>query len=721
MTSILCFLLPLAILAVALDIFLVRGLQKFRRLKKESMDQDGTLKISKLELLGRAFFNIDKGKDTTSTAGNTPKLSIRAAIPIVSILLILAGIIQLRAEAWVPGSICIILALIGFAPGIHSLENTTLPTEEIEDPRPLVIPTILWIVIPSLLAISVFYVVDNFKSAGTDRVAVAAWLCAILLSLIVTWRPANRVLSTGTFTALREKIDANRVELILLSFVLGMAFLMRTVNLSTHPYPWSGDEASIGIEARRILRGEVTNFFEAGWSSQPNWSFVPTAITEIIFGQNILAVRLTSALAGTLAVLFVYLTARVLYNPTIGLIAGAFLATLPYNVHFSRIGVNNVVDSFMSALLFWLITKALQKDDPRYYYSAGIVGGLCIYTYAGTRLALIMGTFIFLFVIVGQDGYLRSHWKHLVAFLFGIVVSIAPQAAYFAQHPNIFLGRMAQEGILFNGWLARRAIETGQSYMDILIDQFIRTTMVFIASPAPSNFFNSPDPYLPVIGSTLFLLGMGYSLVYLFETRYFILLVWFWAVILFGGILTLNPPANTRMLMTSPPVTILMAIGTDKLVEYLQKFRILPARAVIPIFFAVAFIITYQNVKFYMIEYKTNMYFKDANSEFAMETGLMAKDLGEDYTLYFLGAPRVFSGFPTIPFLAPQNLRADLTTESLDTLTLTPDQKVAFFAIAENRPLLEEISRKFPGGERGLVYRKTRLDEVLFEYYILAP
>ena len=89
-----------------------------------------------------------------------------------------------------------------------------------------------------------------------------------------------------------------------------MAFLLRTIDLTAHPYPWSGDEASIGMEARRILNGEITNFFDTGWSLQPNWSFVPTAITEMIFGENILAVRLTSALAGTLAVLFVYLTAR---------------------------------------------------------------------------------------------------------------------------------------------------------------------------------------------------------------------------------------------------------------------------------------------------------------------------------------------------------------------------------------------------------------------------
>jgi 4-amino-4-deoxy-L-arabinose transferase-like glycosyltransferase len=648
-------------------------------------------------------------------------LFIKAIIPIISIVLALAGIVQLRSGIWTAGGICIVLAVAGFVFSTRLVEKSLLSSEELETLNPVLIPRILWVIIISLVAISVLYVVDNVKSTETDRFAVASWAFAMVLSLIVTWwQPIKSILTNG-LSSLREKIRANRAEFIAFSLVLGMAFLLRTLSLSAHPYPWSGDEASIGLEARRILNGEVTNFFDTGWSSQSNWSFVPTAISELIFGQNIFAVRMASAFAGSLAVVFVYLTAHVLFNSTIGLMAGAFLATLPYNVHFSRIGVSNIVDSLMSALLFWLIAKALKDDDPRYYYSAGIIGGLCIYTYAGTRLALILAAATFLFVFIRQRGYLFSHWKHLLTFALGVVLSMAPQAAYFARHPDIFLGRLAQEGIIFNGWLARRAIETGQSQLDILGNQFTRTTMVFIASPAPGNFFNSPEPYLTIIGSILFLLGMAYALAHMFETEYFIVLIWFWAVILFGGILTLNPPANTRMLMTSPPVAILMALGAFKILEYLQKFRLVPQRAVAPILLAVVLVISYQNINFYMFEYRNKMYFQDPNSEYAMETALLANDLGDIYDLYFLGTPRVFSGFPTIPFLAPKYPRADLTAEDLETLTLTPDQKVAFFAIPENRPVLEEISQKFPDGERGLIYRKTRPGEVLFEYYILAP
>ncbi|HET9906149.1 MAG TPA: glycosyltransferase family 39 protein, partial [Anaerolineales bacterium] len=467
-----------------------------------------------------------------------PRLFIKAVAPIASILLLLAGIMQLRAQVWTFGAICIVLAMFGFILSMRLLEKAPFTTEELETLRPWAIPAILWITVISLLMISVFYVADNFKTAQTDRIAAIAWIVSLILGIFAIWGKPSRA---GNHPTLAEKLKANRTEVFFLVVVILLAFAMRTIDLVSHPYPWSGDEASIGTEATRILNGEITNFFDTGWSSQPNWSFLPTAISEMIFGRNILAVRIPSALAGTLAVLFVYLAAREFFNPIVALMAAAFLATLPYNVHFSRIGVNNVVDSLMSALIFWLIARAMKTDDPRYYFSAGVVGGLCIYTYAGTRLALILGGLAILFLIVRQKGYLFSHWKHLIAFSAGIVISAAPQAAHFARHPDIFIGRLGQEGILFNGWLTQQAALTGKSVWDILWSQFTRTTMVFIASAAPGNFFNSPVPYLTIFGSVLFLLGMGYALAFGLEPSHFIILLWFWAVILFGGILTLNP------------------------------------------------------------------------------------------------------------------------------------------------------------------------------------
>src|SRR5215510_5131481 len=67
MTSLLCYFIPLLAIAVALDLFLVTGLQRFRKLKKESTDQEGILKTSNWELLKQAF-----GVKRKSTANSKP-------------------------------------------------------------------------------------------------------------------------------------------------------------------------------------------------------------------------------------------------------------------------------------------------------------------------------------------------------------------------------------------------------------------------------------------------------------------------------------------------------------------------------------------------------------------------------------------------------------------------------------------------------------------------
>jgi len=650
---------------------------------------------------------------------NSPKLFIKAATPMASIVLALAGIMQLRAQFWISGGLCLAAAVIGFTASMRLAEQTPFTAEEIESLRPFARLAIVWAVIFSLLSISVVNVADNVKSPSNDRIAELAWIASVLLSLWIIWRKSlfNRL----EWENLIQKLRTHRTELIILLSIATLALALRILLLSGHPYPWSGDELSIGIEARRILKGEVTNYFETGWSSQPNWSFLPTAIAETLFGDNILAVRIPSALAGTFAVLFLYLAARELFNSSIALMASAVLAALPYHLHFSRVGVDNVVDSLMSAIVFWMLARGYRKDDPRWFFSAGIAAGLCLYTYAGTRLVVILSVVTLIFFMLRDRTFLKTHWQHLTAFASAGIIAAAPQAAFFARHPDIFMGRFGQEGIFFNGWLTLQAAQTGKSILSILFDQFTRTFLVFISSPALGNFFNSPYPYLTLLGSILFLLGMAYALAHLWEPAYFIVLLWFWSVILFGGILTLNPPANTRMLMTAPPVALLIAIGIEKTLEYLQKFGILPARTVIPIMAILVGIVTYQNVSYYMGEYRTNMYFQDANGEYAMEAGLMAKELGPEYQIYSLGAPRVFTGFPTFTFLAPDNPKTDLNAEDISALELPPGQKSIFFASPENLGAIDELEKNYPGGVEGFMRRKSKPEEILFEYYILNP
>src|ERR1700752_946403 len=158
-----------------------------------------------------------------------PRLFIKATIPLASILLIFAGLIQLGAQFWTMGAICLVLAMVGFIFSVRLLERSPFTVDEIETLRPWAAPVLLWSVVTSLLAISVLNVTDHFNSVETDRIAAATWGLSVLLGLFIIW---GKGLWSINRTPLSEKIRANRNELILLGIVLAFAFVVRTIDLS---------------------------------------------------------------------------------------------------------------------------------------------------------------------------------------------------------------------------------------------------------------------------------------------------------------------------------------------------------------------------------------------------------------------------------------------------------------------------------------------------------
>src|SRR5688572_14076940 len=117
---------------------------------------------------------------------NSIRLFVKAITPIAFIILILAGIIQLRAQIWATGAVCLIFAMAGFIFSMRLLEKTPFTPEEVERLRPFVLPGILWIITISLVMLSVLYIADNLESTETDRIAAVAWSTSIILGLLVT-------------------------------------------------------------------------------------------------------------------------------------------------------------------------------------------------------------------------------------------------------------------------------------------------------------------------------------------------------------------------------------------------------------------------------------------------------------------------------------------------------------------------------------------------------
>lgn len=647
---------------------------------------------------------------------NATGLLVRLIALIGGVILTLIGLLWARSEQVTLGLLC---ALGGIA--LYIWASSQIQREDFSGISHLK-SRLLWALLALFSVACMLFVIylTTLPQATSlaDYAADLLWPLSIILIMVAAY-----VFELPT----REGIErfriwwrSHRIDLLVLLGILTVATLARIIALQDHPYPWSGDEASIGIEGRRILDAEVTNFFDTGWSGQPNWSFFPTALSLKIFGNDMLGIRMASAIPGILAVLFVFLLGRELFSRAVGTLAALFLALYPLHVHFSRIGVNNIYDSFLVCLVLWLLHRAVRRGASLDFALAGCAAGLCLYTYVGTRLVLLLSLALLGATAISDRHFLRSKWRQLAWFAAALVITVAPMACYFILHPDIFMGRIGQEGILFNGWLVSHAQEIGQSVWQVLLDQTARSVLVFIANGAPGNFFNSPQPYLTLVGSFLFLVGVVLSVVNLRKPSYATLLIWFWAVVVLGGILTLNPPSNTRMLMTTPAVALFIALGLQQTRDLLDRIRIAP-RVSMALAAAVVLFLSIENGYFYFVDYRNKSYFQDASAELAQEAGLQVQALGPTYAFYLFGDPRVYTDFPTLRFLIPERERRDLSAADLSALAPEVDQGMFFASIPENMDLLAEVRSLFPGGTMGTFVRKIPQNEVLYYSYTLAP
>jgi hypothetical protein len=648
-------------------------------------------------------------------------LSIRKTIAriagfILSILLILVSLVLMRRHQLLPGSILLILAVLLFLFSIQSIERNPISDADQAMLKPYLVPALFFVATLTFAGLLISNISENIRTAALDHFASAEWLLSMLsLSVCILWVARWQPPRLG---AVGAWIKNNWIEFGLLTVIVLASLAIRTVFLTQHPYPWSGDEASIGTEARRILDGENTNWFSTGWSGQPNVSFLPTAISMFIFGQTFFAIKMASVVAGTLAVLAVYLLGREWFEKETGLIASAFLAAYPFHLVFSRIGVDNVIDSLMAPLVIWLIFRAVRTRSLPTYLAAGIASGLTFYTYVGTRLVLAMAIGTFLYIFIRQ----RVNWKNnhiqLGVYLASLFVTLAPIGTFFIKNPALFMTRLNQEGILLNDWLPSQVQQTGQTMWQVLLSQFSNTILVFFSQNA-NNFLNFDRPYLTVLGAIFFVIGMAMALRDLLQPPDFILQAWFWSVIVLGGILTLNPPASTRLVMTIPATALFIALGIWQLVRVLLNLKIKLSWAYM-LGFLLVLVLAFQNLYYYFGAYWQNHSSQDANSELAMEAGLQLQQLGDGYDFYVFGLPRVFAAFPSTEFLAPNVPKYDLDADDIPLLTFNPVRGAYIIAIPENQALLKQVELLHPGGKWEVIPRKIN-DEVLYYAYLLPP
>lgn len=159
-------------------------------------------------------------------------------------------------------------------------------------------------------------------------------------------------------------------KLILFCIFL-FAFVLRFFRLGQNPPSLYWDEASLGYNGYTIatsLKDEHGEFlpldrFIAFGDYKPPGYIYAAAFSIKIFGLNEFSVRLPSAIAGFLMVVFSYLLTKEWFQKKkISLIAALFIAVSPWSIHFSRAAFEAYLAAFFNlAAVYFFVTSRRKK------------------------------------------------------------------------------------------------------------------------------------------------------------------------------------------------------------------------------------------------------------------------------------------------------------------------------------------------------------------------
>jgi 4-amino-4-deoxy-L-arabinose transferase-like glycosyltransferase len=532
----------------------------------------------------------------------------------------------------------------------------------------------------------------------------------------------DRKVGSGWRNRLREILLTHWPEAAAVTGLTILALIVRIAALDRVPYTLGGDEAWHGLLSRQVLRGEIRNPFYMGYMSMPTLFYWPLSWSLCLAGDNVTGLRLPAALVGTATVPILYLLTRRLWGQRIALLSAAYLAAYDYHVHYSRLGANNVWDPLFVVLVLWALDRGLtggqgdksaqrQRRGERAYLLAGLVLGLSFFFYTGARLLPLMVVAYVAFVWARHPKAMEGLGLKLVLLVLAFLVVAGPMLSYALTHPNEWNARVNQVGIIQSGWLEREPELTGKSTLWILAEQFLRAAGAFHVFPDRTVWYGADRPLLGFLPGAFAVLGMAWAVVNWRDRRYFLVLLWFWSAIITGGMLTESPPSSQRLVIAIPAVVWLVAIGVERTVVLARKLYE-PRRkeweevALLLLILVLAL----GSVRYYFVEFTPSMRYGSENGETATMIGHYLRTLDvestasmkpADYRVYFFGAPRIYWGFGTMSFLAP-DVRGQDVTEPLNDPPDFVDERYSavFLFLPERAEELDWVRKAFPEGRR---------------------
>lgn len=386
---------------------------------------------------------------------------------------------------------------------------------------------------------------------------------------------------------------------IILLLIIALAFTLRVYKLGSYPIGFLWDEAALGYNAYSILETGKDEYgktlpliFKSFGDYKPGLYVYMTIPSVAIFGLNEFAVRLPSALAGVAAVILIYfLIIRTLGNENIALWSSLILAMNPWHMNYSRGAweLNVMVTEIL--LGFYLLIRAIDTRKKAFLFASVVLFILTLFTYQAAKLLVpaLLAAFCFLYRKKITEIDLRSKKMFLTIvvggfMIFNLMTMLGGKAGRLKVMSIFSYPRSTEETNMFLG-------QDNGNKLDYTV--FHSAPFFFLRSILGRYFNYFSGKFLFIEGDwsnarngvvfqgvlyyldLLFLLT-GISVLLSKNRKPFENFILFWLLVApIPAALTRDSISAVRSFSMVIPLTIMIAVGLNKSLEEIRKYKII--------------------------------------------------------------------------------------------------------------------------------------------------
>lgn len=382
--------------------------------------------------------------------------------------------------------------------------------------------------------------------------------------------------------ALLSRLTKTDLILILILTCIGAFF--RFHQLDQVPIGLWRDEAANGLEALRVLDGNLALFYG---TREPMFIYLVAASVAFL-GRTPLAIRVVSAIVGSATIPITFLLVKELFRSTemraraLAFLTSLWLATSYWHINFSRLGFRGILLPLLASLSFYFLWRGWNElmavPDHDYYRQsttlvwfvlAGLCFGLTMYTYTAARfLPVALLPFLGCTASCAWRQARRrarghtvpspplSAWKAFVVFGLISFLVFAPLGAYFVTHPGSFFVRPGVSVL---------RLAQDQPLMVVLAQNTVKQLGMFGFAGDP-NVRHDPAgrPAFDLFTLCFFLMGVAFSTRHWTRIPHLFLLSWFFAMLLPAILTYPELPHFLRAIGALPVAYVFPALGVER-------------------------------------------------------------------------------------------------------------------------------------------------------------